>query len=390
MQGMNNSRIGAVILAAGMSSRMGEAKQLLRLGENTLLGQVVEIVRGSRVDEIVLVLGHAAETIKESIAIQNLRVVINEAYRQGMGSSLRTGLAALPPEVDAALIVLADQPFIRPATLNRLIDQYEQSGAQIVIPIFKGFRGNPILLDRSVFPEVMALTGDIGCRAIFGNHLEGIVKVPVEDIGILLDLDSKNDFERLQHFRQATADESVMIQAANLEGREIFGAGDPAPAQELIIIGREPVAIALAKLGKLLRFSVTVVDLLLKISDLPDVDRVLNSLDFSHLPPAAARYVVVASRGKFDEEAIEQALHANSAYVALVANKKRAQEIHSSLELRGEPAENLAKIHAPAGLNIGAETPEEIALSIMAEIVSENRGRAGSKSPASSSKRETG
>ena len=101
----------------------------------------------------------------------------------------------------------------------------------------------------------------------------------------------------------------------------------------------------------------------------------LNTLDFSHLPPASARYVVVASRGQFDEEAVEQALHANSAYVALVANRKRAKEIYRSLELRGEPPEKLAKVRAPAGLDIGAETPEEIALSIMAEIVSESRNR---------------
>ena len=375
MEAKRNSRIGAVILAAGMSSRMGEAKQLLRLGENTLLGRVVENVRGSRVDEIVLVLGHAAETIKESVASQSLKVVTNQDYRQGMGTSLRVGLSALDAGVDAALIVLADQPFVRPATLNLLMDQYRQSGAQIVIPIYKGFRGNPVLLHRSVFGEVMALTGDIGCRAIFGNHLEGIVKAPVEDIGILLDLDSKEDFERLQNFAQGTADETALIAAANRGGREIPGAGDLPRDQELIIVGCEPVAIALAKLGKLLRFTVTVVDPLLKIADLPDADRLLNSLDFSNLPPVSGRYVVVASRGKFDEEAVEQALRANSAYVAVVANKKRAQEIHRRLELKGELPEKLAKVRAPAGLDIGAETPEEIALSIMAEIISESRKR---------------
>jgi len=377
VEAKSNSRIGAVILAAGMSSRMGEAKQLLRLGENTLLGQVVENVRASSVDEIVLVLGHAAETIKERVAIQSLKVVMNEAYRQGMGTSLRAGLSALPAGVDAALIVLADQPFVRSATLDLLIDQYQRSNAQIVIPIYKGFRGNPVLLDRSVFSEVMALSGDIGCRAIFGNHLEGIVKVPVEDVGILLDLDSKDDFERLQHFGQGTTDERTLIEAADLDGRDISDAGDLPRGRELIIVGREAVAIALAKLGKLLHFTVTVVDPLLKISDVPEADRLLNSLDFSHLPPAYARYVVVASRGQFDEEGVEQALHANSAYIALVANKKRAQEIHRSLELKGEPAEKLAKVRAPAGLDIGAETPEEIALSIMAEIVSESRNRGG-------------
>ncbi len=374
MEVRDNSRIGAVILAAGMSSRMGEAKQLLRLGENTVLGQVLENVRSSLVYEVVLVLGHAAEKIKERISTENLTVVNNDSYQQGMGTSLRAGLAALSPAVDAALIVLADQPFIRPQTLDLLMDQYKRSSAQIVIPTYKGFRGNPVLLDRSVFPEIMALTGDIGCRAIFGNHLEGIVKQPVEDIGILLDLDSKDDFDLLRDFRTGGGSEKVLMEKANRGGRELTDAADPTPGRELIIVGREPVGIALGKLGRLLHFTVTVVDPLVKSSDLPEADRLLNSLDFSHLPPAPERYVVVASRGKFDEEAVEQALRADCIYIALVANKTRAQEIRRSLEVRGESADRVARIHAPAGINIGAEGPEEIALSILAEIVAESRG----------------
>jgi len=384
MEARNDSRFGAVILAAGRSSRMGEAKQLLRLGEHTVLGQVLENVRGSGVKDIVLVLGHEAEKIRERISTENLNVVINESYQQGMGTSLRAGLAALPPEVDAALIILADQPFIRPKTLGLLMDQYKRSSAQIVIPTYKGFRGNPVLLDRSVFSEVMALTGDIGCRAIFGNHLEGIVKQPVEDIGILLDLDDKEDFELMRDFRTGSVSEKVLIETANRGGREIPGTGDSAPGRELVIVGREPVAVALGKLGKLLHFTVTIVDPLVKSSDLPEADRFLTSLDFSHLPPASARYVVVASRGRFDEEAVEQALRTNSNYIALVANKKRAEEIRRSLELRGESPERLARVRAPAGLSIGAEGPEEIALSILAEIVAESRSKGEGKSAAGS------
>ncbi|HWO33436.1 MAG TPA: NTP transferase domain-containing protein [Candidatus Acidoferrum sp.] len=376
-------RIGAVILAAGTSSRMGEAKQLLRLGATTLLDQVTENVLGSRVDEIVLVLGHEAETIKQTIATKKLKIVVNESYRQGMGTSLRAGLSALASEVDAALIVLADQPFVRSATFDQIIDHYQQSKAQIVIPIYKGFRGNPVLLDHSVFAEVMALTGDIGCRAIFGNHLEGIAKVPVEDVGILLDLDSKDDVARLQDFRHGATGDGSAMETADLEGREIAGDGQPSKGPELVIVGKDPLAIAMAKLGKLMCFAVTIVDPFLKSSDLPEADRFVNSLDFSRLPAAPTRYVVVASRGQFDEEAVEQALHANSAYIALVANKKRAQEICRSLELKGAPPQELAKVHAPAGLSIGAETPEEIALSIMAEIVSEIRGGGGKSAPSS-------
>jgi molybdenum cofactor cytidylyltransferase len=190
---------------------MGEAKPLLRLGESTVLGQTLENVRGAGVDEIVLVLGFSAETVRQQLptsAIGGLKIVVNQAYMQGMASSLRAGLSAVGPRIDAALIVLADQPFIRPETLDQIVDRYRHSHAQIVIPSYKGFRGNPVLLDRSLFPEVMALDGDIGCRAIFGSHLEGIVKAEVEDVGILLDIDTKDDYVRLQGFGQSRQDET--------------------------------------------------------------------------------------------------------------------------------------------------------------------------------------
>ena len=146
-------------------------------------------------------------------------------------------------------------------------------------------------------------------------------------------------------------------------------------SDELIIVGGQAVAIALMKLGKLLNFTVTVVDPLLQISDLPPGVKLLNALDFSLLPGASERYVVVASHGKFDEEAVEQALNVQSAYVGLLASNKRGQEIRRSLERKGEPAEKLANVRVPAGLDIGAESSEEIALSIMAEIVSRRRAK---------------
>ena len=362
--------IGAVILAAGMSSRMGEPKQLLRLGGKTLLEQVLENARSAAVDEIVVVLGAAAESIRQQVDLNKIKVVINSSYRQGMGTSLGAGLAALDPAIKAALIILGDQPFVRPATLQRICEEYRRSHAQIVIPLYKGFRGNPILLDRSVFPEVMALSGDVGCRAIFGDHPEGIVKLSVEDAGILLDIDSKADFDKLQSVTGGTPVESL-FGLADLDCRDMVV--DTAARPELVIVGQEPVALALARLGALLSFTVTAVDPLLSVSDFPGADRVLHRLDFSCLPQSGEQYVVVASKGRFDEEAIEQALRTGSAYVAVVANRRRGQEVLRSLEMKGCTPEMLSRVQVPAGIDIGAETPEEIALSIMAAMVQERR-----------------
>jgi molybdenum cofactor cytidylyltransferase len=114
-----------------------------------------------------------------------------------MASSLREGLSALELQSEAALIVLGDQPLVGPRTLQQIIAGYQQSGAEIIIPTHQGKRGNPVLLSRAVFSEVMALEGDTGCRAIFANHLDAILKVEVEDPGILLDIDNQDDYNRL-------------------------------------------------------------------------------------------------------------------------------------------------------------------------------------------------
>jgi molybdenum cofactor cytidylyltransferase len=193
-------RVSAVVLAAGRSLRMGEAKQLLELDGKAMLERTLENVRTSRVDEVALVLGASAELIRGVIAAalpDGVRIVINENYASGMASSLRAGLAAVSAESDGALIVLADQPLVRPETMDRIVEQYRESGAEIVIPHYRGSRGNPVLLGRAVFAEAMALEGDVGCRAIFSRHTEGILRVDVDDAGILADIDTRKDLERL-------------------------------------------------------------------------------------------------------------------------------------------------------------------------------------------------
>jgi molybdenum cofactor cytidylyltransferase len=196
-----SARVSAIILAAGSSTRMGRAKQLMPLGDSTILERTIANVRAVEVNEIVLVLGASAETIRRQLPLsllEGLNVVVNRAYREGMSSSLRAGISALDQRSEAALIILGDQPFIRSETMDRVIKAYRRDQAQIVIPSFHGTRGNPVLLDRFVFSEVMALEGDTGCRAIFGSHLEGIAKVEVEDDGILLDIDDPDDYDRLR------------------------------------------------------------------------------------------------------------------------------------------------------------------------------------------------
>src|SRR5262249_45278988 len=199
------THVAAIVLAAGMSRRLRTTKQLLRLGGKSLLEHTLNNVRGSGVDEIVLVLGASADDVRRQLATDALHVVVNPDFQQGMGTSLRMGLAVVSASMQGALIVLADQPFVRSSTLDEMIAYRHEHAPQILIPLYRGFRGNPVLLDRSVFPELMNLTGDIGCRAIFGSHTESIHKLAVDDAGILLDIDSAEDWERFNSLGDPSA-----------------------------------------------------------------------------------------------------------------------------------------------------------------------------------------
>lgn len=344
---------------------MGSQKQLLRLDGKPILQHTLENAIASNVEEIVLVLGSAANEIQQQITPNaKVRIVINEAFADGMGTSLQTGIAALGPQSEAALVVLADQPLVKAATLNQLIDDYTKHKPQILIPLYRGFRGNPVLLDRSVFPEIAALKGDLGCRAIFGDHLENIRKLEVDDPGILLDADRPHDLDRLS---QTYASGSLRVTPMESDGKSLSDAAD------LIIVGREGVAAELVKFARLLNLRVTVVDPLLKLADLPEANCVLHTMDFSLLTPVERRFCVVASMGRFDEEALEQAVSMQIPYIALVANKKRSQEVLQGLGLKGIRTDMLAGVRTKPGISIGAQTPAEIALSIAAEIVGELR-----------------
>jgi molybdenum cofactor cytidylyltransferase len=177
---------------------MGTVKPLIPIGGKTMLERTLSTLRESQVDEIIVVLGHSAPLIQRRIVFGNARVVINNSFREGMASSLQTGLSNLKADAAAALIMLADQPFLKPETIDRLIDEYRQKKPPILIPTYNGVRGNPVLLDRSVFEEVAELRGDIGCRALFQRHTREIVKLPVLDAGILLDLDTPADIEQFE------------------------------------------------------------------------------------------------------------------------------------------------------------------------------------------------
>ncbi|MCD4720195.1 MAG: nucleotidyltransferase family protein [Desulfobacula sp.] len=193
----STQKIAGVILAAGSASRMGKTKQLLPFGKNTLLGQVVQNAGESTLHEIIVVLGHCADEIEKVIDFSGAKVVRNTAYSKGQSTSLIKGLENVSSICDAAIFLLGDQPLVTAAIINRLIDAFETSNTPIVIPYCNGKRGNPVIIATSLFYRLKSLSGDTGPRVLFDEFKDSILKVSVPDEAILIDVDTKDDYEKL-------------------------------------------------------------------------------------------------------------------------------------------------------------------------------------------------
>jgi xanthine dehydrogenase accessory factor len=596
--------ISAIVLAAGQATRFGRCKQLMPLGGKTLLEHVLGNLKQSKVDVVVVVLGDHADEIRARVRFDRERVVLNPDFADGMSTSIQAGLRALPASSDAAMIVLADQPFVTSRTLDALVDEYRRTRPSVVIPTYNGFRGNPVIVDRALFAEMMGIQGDVGCRSIFGDHAESIVKVAVDDRGVVTDIDTPEDLDRVvipsgggvmpsdsgvnpssvvrsdsgvmpsdsgvipsvsgvipsgsegsgragrdpaesgaaptqipryarndagfipsgsavipsgsgvipsgsgvipsgsgvipsvsgvipsvsegsgrvgrdpvksgaaptqiprsarndpdlletivdlwrrrQPFAMATivraerptsskpGDKAIISPDGTLTGwiggscahdivvrnalqsleertprlltlssasplgvqrqgvidvpMQCYSGGvldvfiEPnLPRPQMVVVGYETVARAVVRISKTLQFHVTVVDPLATRASVPEADEVVNELKLAALPLSGESFIVIATHGRYDEEALEQAAKTSASYIALVSSPKRAKVILEQLRERGLPEEAMARIKSPAGLDIGAEGAEEIALSIVAEIVRERRAGKLKKAPA--------
>jgi len=189
--------IAAVVLAAGLSRRMGQAKLLLPVGGRAIVRHAVEAVRAGGVDGVWVVTGPDVEPMAVALAGLDVQIVVNPAPEEGQASSLRAGIAALPAAVDAALIALGDQPALAPAIIPALLAARRTSAKPIVAPRYRDGQGNPVLFKREVFPELLRLTGDQGARPVIHKEPARVEWVEL-DLPMPLDVDTPGDYEKIR------------------------------------------------------------------------------------------------------------------------------------------------------------------------------------------------
>jgi molybdenum cofactor cytidylyltransferase len=196
-------QVAAVVLAAGGASRMGELKQLLPVGGQPMVRRATEAVCAAGLAQVVVVVGAQAEAVTAALAGLPLDVVVNEAWAEGLSSSLRAGLGALRPEIQATLVILADQPALTPGLLRTLVDRYRATGAPLVVPFFQGRRGNPVLVDRRLFAEMQTIKGDRGARVLLARYQDALERVEIDDPAVVNDVDTPEEYERAKGLESA-------------------------------------------------------------------------------------------------------------------------------------------------------------------------------------------
>ena len=188
--------ISGILLAAGLSSRMGEPKQLLRFEESTIVETVVDNMLGAKFDEVIVVVGHRAAEVQEQLRTRPVRIVFNANYREGMLTSAQAGIKALE-QSEAFALMLVDQPFITTALINQVVDAYVQTDKGIALPSYNYKRGHPVIFDQQYAGEILGLdTESGGVRTLFKKYDNDIHYVPVDTDRVLRDIDYREDYKR--------------------------------------------------------------------------------------------------------------------------------------------------------------------------------------------------
>lgn len=188
---IGDGRIAAIVLAAGLGSRMGGGKLTRMLDGRPLIRHAAEAALASRAEPVIVVVGHDEEAVRRALDGLPVRFVANPDFRTGIAGSLAAGLAAVPDAADGAVVLLGDMPRVGAGHIDRLIAAFgPEAGRGICLPVHGGRRGNPVLWGRGYFARLRALSGDAGGRTLFADCAADIREVPMADDAVLVDIDA--------------------------------------------------------------------------------------------------------------------------------------------------------------------------------------------------------
>jgi molybdenum cofactor cytidylyltransferase len=202
---METSPTAGIILAAGTSSRLGRPKQLVEVDGRILLSRTVAAALASKLERVVLVLGHEADRIlaclKEILDNPRIGVTVNYRYREGMSGSLRHGLLQVCSAFPAIMVILGDHPLLDSGTIDLLLDKFNDSEKDICVSTHSGRQGHPVIFSSRFYKDIMNIKGDVGARDIVRENPDCVLRVEVENEDCFLDIDTEEDLASLHRTR---------------------------------------------------------------------------------------------------------------------------------------------------------------------------------------------
>jgi molybdenum cofactor cytidylyltransferase len=192
--------LSAIVPAAGMSTRLGRNKLLLPFKGQPLIAHAVDTLMASKVDEIIVVLGHEADQVRAAIGDKGVRLVENPDYRLGLSTSVRAGFAAMSVQTTGIMIYLADQPLLESGEVDFLIHalaEAAKANKSIVVPLYRGQRGNPVIVKATYKASLLAITGETGCRRLIKQNPDQVLTVEMETDHVVRDIDTMEAYEQL-------------------------------------------------------------------------------------------------------------------------------------------------------------------------------------------------
>jgi molybdenum cofactor cytidylyltransferase len=198
----HHKQTAGIILAGGSSTRFGRPKQLLKHRGKYLLEYVLNAALESKLNHVVLVLGHEYQKILQTLVTgtthERLQLVINHHYLEGQSRSLKAGLLKIRDTFPAVMFLLGDQPMLDSNTIDHMLDKFRKSGKDICVPVCNGKRRNPAIFNRVLFDQLMGIEGDIGARDIIRANPDRVLCVEMNNPLCFVDIDSQQDFENFQ------------------------------------------------------------------------------------------------------------------------------------------------------------------------------------------------
>ncbi len=206
-----NNPTAGIILAAGISTRFGAPKQLFKFKGNYLLEWVLDAALNSKLERIILVIGHHHQNIRQALAKKlsntKIQIIVNHQYREGMSGSLITGLSIAKEKFPSVMFLLGDQPGLNTKTINLLLNRFWKSNKDISVPVYKGKQKNLAIFSKKLYKKLFEIRGDIGAKKIIHSNKKHILWVTVNDDISFFDIDSKKDIELFCKFSKSSGKE---------------------------------------------------------------------------------------------------------------------------------------------------------------------------------------